>query len=77
MIYDAALNRLSLDVTLNQIGSAKADALWFLVSTGSNPATADHAIVYVNGMTRANPCVSIYRYDAGTWDGRAGRRRRI
>jgi hypothetical protein len=64
VIYDASLSRISLDVTLNQIGGAKVDALWFLVSTGSNPATADHAIVYINGMTRSTPCVSIYRYDA-------------
>lgn len=63
MVYDAALSRLDLDVTFNQIGSCKVDAMWFLVSTGPNPATADRAIVYINGMTRSNPCVSIYRYD--------------
>ena len=39
-------------------------ALWFLVSTGGNPATADHAIVYVDGITRSSPTVTIYKYDA-------------
>ncbi|MBE2286008.1 MAG: putative Ig domain-containing protein, partial [Prosthecobacter sp.] len=64
VVYDASLSRVSLDVTLNQIGAAKVDAVWFLLSTGSNPATADHAIVYIDGMTRSSPKVSIYRYDA-------------
>ena len=64
VIYDAALSRLDLDMTFNQIGASKVDALWFLVSTGSNPATADHAIVYVNGITRSSPVVTIYKYDA-------------
>ncbi len=63
VIYDAALSRLNVDLTFNQIGASKVDALWFLVSTGANPATADHAIVYVDGITRASPTVTIYRYD--------------
>jgi hypothetical protein len=64
VIYDAALSRLNLDLTFNQIGASKVDALWFLVSTGGNPATADHAIVYVDGFTRTSPTVTIYKYDA-------------
>ena len=63
LIYDAALSRLNLDMTFNQIGASKVDALWFLVSTGANPATADRAIVYVDGITRGSPVVTIYKYD--------------
>jgi protocatechuate 3,4-dioxygenase beta subunit len=48
---------------VNQIGSSKVDALWFLVSTGSDPATANHAVIYFDGQNRANPNVAIYRYD--------------
>jgi len=62
-IYDAALSRVVLDLTLNQIGASKVDALWFLVSTGSDPATAEHAVVYFDGVSRSNPNVSVYRYD--------------
>ena len=63
LIYDASLSRLALDMTFNELGASKVDALWFLVSTGSNPASTDHAIVYIDGITRSSPNVTIYKYD--------------
>lgn len=63
VVYDAALSRVKLDVSLSHTGAAQVGALWFLMSTGGNPATADHAIVYIDGVNRANPVVTIYRYD--------------
>jgi hypothetical protein len=61
--YDAATKRLVLDASFGQIGASKVDAIWMLVSTGSDPATADHAVIYVDGFTRAEPKLTIYRYD--------------
>ena len=75
VIYDASLSRLVLDLTVNQIATSKVDALWFLVSTGSNPATPEHAVVYFDGHDRANPKVVVYRYDStlgrGSWQNSA------
>jgi hypothetical protein len=63
LVYDAATKRLVLDASFTQIGTSKVDALWMLVSTGSDPSTADHAIIYVDGFTRGSPKLMIYRYD--------------
>ncbi|MCW0218643.1 MAG: putative Ig domain-containing protein, partial [Prosthecobacter sp.] len=63
MVYDAALKRLAVDASFTQVSGRKVDALWLLVSTGSNPATSQHAIIYVDGFNRNAPQFSIYRYD--------------
>ncbi|MCB1210554.1 MAG: putative Ig domain-containing protein, partial [Verrucomicrobiales bacterium] len=71
LIYDAALKRLVFDASFNQIGSSKVDAFWMTVSTGPDPLTADHAVLYFDGFDRAAPQITIYRYDTSagetTW----------
>ena len=63
LIYDAATKRLKLDASMTQLSGKKVDAIWMLVSTGSDPATADHAVIYVDGFSRSQPKLTIYRYD--------------
>ncbi|MEQ1748927.1 MAG: SdrD B-like domain-containing protein, partial [Prosthecobacter sp.] len=63
LTYDAALKRLALDASFTQIGGRKVDAICMLVSTGSNPATGDHAMIYIDGFDRAQPQLTIYSYD--------------
>ena len=63
MIYDASVSRVALDFTFAELAASKVDAVWFLMSTGENPASADHAIVYIDGITRSSPNVTIYKYD--------------
>jgi len=64
LTYDAATKRLALDSSFTQASGKKVDAIAMLVSTGPNPATADHAVIYVNGFNRGAPVITIYRYHA-------------
>ncbi|MCX6855869.1 MAG: putative Ig domain-containing protein, partial [Verrucomicrobia bacterium] len=63
LIYDAPTKRLVLDASFTQLSGRKVDAIWMLVSTGSNPATDEHAVIYVDGFNRGAPQLTIYRYD--------------
>ncbi|MBK8092606.1 MAG: putative Ig domain-containing protein [Verrucomicrobiaceae bacterium] len=63
VIYDAALARVKLDAVFQQIGAAKVDAVTLILSTGSDPATAQHAILYLDATNRAAPRVTMYRYN--------------
>ncbi|MBL9133500.1 MAG: hypothetical protein JNG86_19975, partial [Verrucomicrobiaceae bacterium] len=63
LVYDAALTRLKLDATFQQAAGKKVDSLTLLVSTGSDPRTAEHAIIYFDGFNRAAPQITIYRFD--------------
>ena len=67
VIYDAALGRLMIDAVFEPV-SGSVDAFRLLVSTGQDPRSSDHAVLYVDGFDRSNPQVSIYRYDPAQGD---------
>ncbi|MFY7949221.1 MAG: SdrD B-like domain-containing protein, partial [Gemmatimonas sp.] len=62
---DAALQRVKLDGTFQQNPEADVDALILLLSSGGDPRTANHVILYLDAKDRAAPNVTLYRYDPG------------
>ncbi|MFN7564503.1 MAG: SdrD B-like domain-containing protein [Prosthecobacter sp.] len=71
LTYDAALSRLKLDATFQQMSGMKVDSFCLLVSTGPNPRDGNHAILYFDGFNRAAPQITLYRFDTtlggGSW----------
>ncbi|GEP41637.1 GEVED domain-containing protein [Brevifollis gellanilyticus] len=64
MIFDSDKERLTMDVTFDQKNSKKVDSFWICVSPGGAPHSDNTAIIYVNGITRSSPKLTVYKHTA-------------
>jgi hypothetical protein len=62
MLFDADKDRLTMDVTFEQVNGRKVDSFWICVTPGPAPHTDNSAIIYVNGINRGAPKLTVYKY---------------